>query len=107
MEASGISPNRWTRDSTPSPSSAPTGAAARRKKKFPSWCRNNFWGERRLLFCADRRIQRQWVARMVSARGDPTEQDALRRGNAVMNKNGYNLRAVFSLFSSDLALDWG
>src|SRR5258708_26604967 len=42
-----------------------------------------------------------------SVRGDPTGQDPLRRGKAVMNKNGYNLRSVFSLFSSDLAIDLG
>src|SRR2546422_6738992 len=31
----------------------------------------------------------------------------LRRGKEIPNKNGYNMRSVFSLFSSDLAIDLG
>src|SRR5260370_41198820 len=34
-------------------------------------------------------------------------RDFLRGGDVGMNKNGYNMRPVFSLFSSDLAIDLG
>src|SRR5258708_31917646 len=45
--------------------------------------------------------------REVSAvAGRPAESPSP-RGDVGMNKNGYNMRSVFSLFSSDLAIDLG
>src|SRR5260370_2668624 len=39
--------------------------------------------------------------------GPPGSVEIFPRGDVGMNKNGYNMRSVFSLFSSDLAIDLG
>src|SRR2546428_8797396 len=43
----------------------------------------------------------------VSAIAGRTAERLSPRGDVGMNKNGYNMRSVFSLFSSDLAIDLG
>src|SRR5713226_8423226 len=43
----------------------------------------------------------------VSPIAGRTAEQLSPRGDGGMNKNGYNLRSIFSLFSSDLAIDLG